>query len=260
MIKRSLILFCIFILALSFLVSAENKIELSLPKDVLAAGESLSLKVSLYDENNAPIMDNLTVTIEDAEKKIKIEKIIPSNKLISIELEETAPPGFWTVTAEWKELTATAVFSIETNEIANFEIKEDKLTIKNMGNTRYSKTIQILIGDTVGTKKIDLDVGEETSFRLIAPNGIYNVRVTDGKTVLTKDNVALSGKVIGILDEKLAKGNAPLTGGLKPGEKAVDETFYFTIKNKKFVYVFLIGIIGAGILLAIERNYRKKIS
>ncbi len=256
--KKRLIAVCIILLALLSLVMAqENKIEISTTKESFSAGESLTFKVSLYDAQNNPIDANVVVIIEDAEKRTRIERTIQSNKLIDINLGEKAKHGYWTITARYEDAEVTEFFTIEMNEEVRFEIQGDKLIVKNIGNARYTKTIQIIIGETLGTKKIDLEVGEETSFRLIAPDGTYNIKVTDGKTTITRSSVALTGNVIGILDEKLTTGGSPVTGGLRPKEG--DESFYSTIRNQKFVYVFLLVVVGTAVLLAIERRYKKRV-
>jgi len=254
--KKSVILFLtIAVIALSSFVSAENKIKIEIPESFPSSG-GINFMISLYDSQNNMINDNINVVIEDADQKTQIEKTISANKQTSLSLGDNPSSGLWSITANYQGLEAKEFFSIETNEIANFEIVGDKLYIRNVGNSRYVKTAQILIGDTIGTKEIDLNVGEETNFRLVAPDGSYNIKViVDGKTVISKENVALTGNVIGVLDEKLVSGETPVTGGLKPGEQ--DQSFYSTVRNKSFVLVFLMVIIGAAILLALERNSRK---
>ena len=259
MIKKSLMAFCMAFIILTFLVTAQNKIEISTIKEDFEAGENIAFKVSLYDAQNNPINADVNVIIEDAEKTKKIEQVVQSNKIVDINLGEGARYGYWTITSKYKDMEGTTLFNIKIKELIKFEIINNRLIVTNIGNTRYKKTIQIVIGNSLGTKELDLDVGEEASFRLIAPDGIYNVRVTDGEITITKEDVVLTGKAIGILDEKLIAGGNPLTGGVKPEETGEDERFYTTLRNKKFVYIFLLVIIGAAILLAIERNYRKKI-
>jgi len=251
--KSVLILFLIIILA-SFVIA--EKIEIS-TDDQIAAGQMLTLKVSIYDYNNNLIKDDLEITIRDAGKTQEIKQTISSDNPVNINLGENAPAGLWTIKATYKDIEATTVFSIESNKLVKFDIVEDKLIIKNIGNTKYSETVQILIGESVGSKDVELEIGEETSFRLIAPDGTYNVVVTDGETEYRKSDIQLTGKVIGILDEELVSGSSPVTGGLKPSEE--EESFYSGIKNSSFVYVFILAIIGAGILLAVERKFRKKV-
>lgn len=237
-------------------VVTATKLEISTIKENFNPGENITLKVSIYDDENNLINDNIDIVIEDADKRKKIEKTISSNKLEEIDLGKSAPYGFWTVSAEYQDAEAKAVFSVEMNEEARFELNGDKLTVINVGNTRYSKEIQILIGSSIGKKNVELEPGETISFRLIAPDGSYSIKITDGKTTLTESDVALTGKVVGVLDERLTTGSSPVTGGVRPAGE--EESFYKYLKNKKFIYVFLLVIIGAAVLLAVERNIRKK--
>ena len=259
MIKKSLMFLYIFILAL-FIVSAQNKIEIKPTKESFKAGEEITFIISLYDSQNSLINDNIFVIFEDAEKRKKIEKEVDSNKPSTINLGTDAPSGYWTLTAKYKSPSgesaeSSSLLIIEENELADFELIDDVLTITNRGNARYTQTIQIAIGETIGTKKVDLAVGEKTSFRLIAPDGVYNVRITDGKINVAKSGVSLSGNVVGILDESLTERN-PLTAGIRTGK---EDDILSSIKNKSFVYVFFIALIGAVILLAIERRYRRQV-
>tara|TARA_Y100000310_G_scaffold12797_1_gene13181 strand:+ start:33 stop:1220 length:1188 start_codon:yes stop_codon:yes gene_type:complete len=191
---------------------------------------------------------------EPKEKKEKREKIISSKDIVEINLGEGAIHGFWTATVKYQDVETNEVFTVDIEELAKFEIHDNMLTITNIGNTRYTKTVQIVIGDTVGIKEPKLDVGESIEFRLIAPEGSYDVRVSDGVSSIERGGVSLTGKVVGILDERVVGSNT-LTGGIKP-----ENDFSLTyLKGNKFVYVFILVIFGATILLAIERNYRRKV-
>ncbi len=214
--------------------------------------KKITKKISLFDAENKPIDADVQLVFEDVEKRKKIEKTAPSNKISDIDLGNDAPSGFWTITAKYNVIEATASFLIESEELAEFSLNGDALTITNVGNTRYAKTIQIIIGETVGIKKPVLEIGESITFRLIAPGGNYNVRITDGTSSLIRANVPLTGEVIGILDERLNK-RTPITG-IGP-ENPQAGSF---IKQNKFVYVFVLAVVGATILLAIERHYRKR--
>lgn len=248
----------IFVLVLMLAVVSAQKLDVAPIKDTFLSGESIAVKASLYDSENNPISADVDVLIEDAEKRFAIQKTLQSNTLVDINLGNVAPAGYWKITARYSNITSTALFMVETNELARFEIKDNILTVINAGNTIYTKTIQIVIGDTIGSKSLELGVGESTSFRLIAPEGTYNIRVTDGKTTLTQAGVSLTGKVIGVLDNR-ALSQTPLTTGVQ-GEEAPygDETSSTSGRSNAFVYIFLLVIFGAGILLAIERRFRKK--
>ena len=250
----------LYIIFLSSLVIAQNyKLEISFPKDVFEAGEKISLKVSLLDSLNKPINNNINIILEDAGKKTKIEKTIPSNQFVDIDLGEGAPYGFWNIKATYKEAEATSLFSVEENQIAEFELVGDELIITNTGNTKYSKDIRIVIGESIISKNIKLNVGDGGSFRLVAPEGNYNIKViVDGKTILTKTDVQLTGDVVNALDEKVGQVSG-ITVTLSPEKNSESETFNY-FRKSKFTYIFILVIFGAMILLTIERRYRKKVN
>jgi len=252
-------LFSIFyILFLSSLIIAQNyKIDVSTAKGTFEAGEKITLKVSLFDSANKPVNDNVNIILEDAEKKVKRMETIPSNQFVDVDLGEEATYGFWNIKATYQGVEATSLFSVEKNQIARFELVNDKLVITNIGNIKYSKNVQILIGDTIISKNINLNVGETGSFRLVAPEGNYNIKViVDGKTALTRTDVQLTGNVVSALDEKAGQPSG-ITGTLSPGKNSEGELLSY-FKDNKFIYIFVLVIFSAMILLAIERHYNQK--
>ncbi|MEM4259238.1 MAG: hypothetical protein QXS38_00535, partial [Candidatus Pacearchaeota archaeon] len=72
----------------------------------------------------------------------------------------------------------------------------------------------------------------------------------------SQSDVALTGKVIGILDNRELSKN-PLTAELKGEESPYGEQ-KTKAPNYALVYTFLLVIFGAAILLAIERRFRNR--
>ena len=56
----------------------------------------------------------------------------------------------------------------------------DTLLVTNVGNVPYRKAIQIVIGNEIEIKELNLEVGQSKQFRLLAPDGDYKISVTDG--------------------------------------------------------------------------------
>ena len=256
--NRALTIIILSIFLISFtLISSQttNKISIETSKEIYGVGERINVKVSLFDANNNRIDDSVSITLQDAKKVNKIEKTISSNEFVDIDLGNIITPGDWIISALYKDAKATDNFVIETNKDATFELNGDKLKITNIGNTRYVQTIKIIIGNTASEKQIDLGVGKSIEFRLIAPTNTYNVQIqADGKTMISRSNVALTGNAIGIIDESNSKTSG-ITGGLKP-----EEGDFSSFKDNMFAYVFIVALLGAMILLAIERRYRKKLT
>ncbi len=255
MIKKSLILLGAILLILPCILAQEYKLGIDI-QESFQAGDPITFKVNIFDSQNNIINGQVKIEIEDPEKGTLIEKTVSSGEAVSITLENPRA-GYWSISAIYQELVIKQFFEVKANEEVKFEINGDEMIIKNIGNKRYSNTIDIVIGESYTQQNVDLDIGEETSFRLVAPDGTYSVKVTDGKTTLSQANVQLtgiSGNAIGILDKSMQKSDMGITGGPRG-----DQTFYGSLRSKTFVWVFILVIVGAAILVAIERNYRRRI-
>ncbi len=263
--KKVIFSLLVLLVSMSVVAAAGEKLDISPTKESFSSGEKISFLVSLYDSENNPISDSVKVILEDAEKKRTVEKSVDANAPAEIDLGADAPAGYWKILASYtnangETVEANSFFVVETSEQVKFELKNSTLTIINVGNTRYTKTIQIVIGDTIGARLVDLDVGERVSFRLIAPSGTYDIKVTDGKTTVNQGGVSLTGKAIGVLDEK-PLSRTPMTGEIKsttesPYGDAEGSSSIFS-GSKGFAYIFVLVIFGAAILLVIERKFRK---
>ena len=260
--KKSLVfLFCIVLLS-SLVIAQDYPMEiLTIPEDkIFGAEETIQLIVTLHDSDNNLINDEISIIFEDVKgTKIK-ETTIQSNNPERIELTGEAISGEGKIIARYKDSEITEPFFIKKNELAKFEIKEEKLIITNIGNTEYKKEVYIIIGKTTGVKNPEIDIGKSVTYRLVAPKGVYNIKISDGTSQsLEIGEVSLTGtgKVIGALDEQISK-RSPLTGGISPDEDS-EQALLNYVRDSKFTYVFVLVIFGAMILLAIERRYRKKI-
>jgi hypothetical protein len=252
---KNLVLSLVIVTMLSTLVLATT-INIEFPLgNKFEAGKDITFKVTIYDDNKNPVNDNILVEIKDSEKKT-IEQTIQSNTLVSVNPGEKASSGQGTITAIYQGQEAIDFFEIGRKELASFELEGDTLKITNIGNTPYSKVIKITIGETTRTKEISLDIGQSLTYKLVAPNGNYLVKVTDGETTLTRSDITLTGQTIGAIDNSAAS-RSPVTGITSPDEKS-DEALLGYIKSNTFIYIFVFVIFGAMILIAIERRYKKK--
>lgn len=235
------------------LVSAQT-LDVKLKKDTYKANENITFTVSLLDSQNLPLNEKVNVIFENPNKKDNVESIVSANGQSEISLGDKANYGTWTLTANYGNLKSNKyLFSIEENELLSISMQGDIVLIKNIGNNIFAKKIDIRIGETAYQKDIYLNVGEETSFRLLAPDGLYNIRITAGKTTLIKSDVKLTGNAIGTLDETIANSDNPITG-INPEQNTGVEK-----KSSNFlVYLFISTILGAAILLAVERHYKRK--
>ncbi|MFH1585550.1 MAG: hypothetical protein ABIB79_02185 [archaeon] len=260
MIKKSLtFLFCMIFLS-SVVMAQILEISVISDEKIFDPGEVMKVKVSLYNESNNLIIDDVSIIIEDVKEDLVEERIITSNSIEEIELPEGVLEGEAKIIAKYGDVEATETFIVSGKKLVDVRIEGENLIITNKGNTVYYETIYIQIGDTVGAKNPKIKVGESVSYRLVAPEGEYVIRVLDEdrKSLFTSnEEVRLTGtgKVIGALDES---GSVSGITGISPDEDSEGELLGM-IKNSTYVYVFVLVIFGAMVLLAIEKRYRKKV-
>jgi hypothetical protein len=256
-IKKSV--FALMILLLMLTLVQATKLEVFTTKETFSPREKIGIKVSLLNDENIPINDKVSLVIEDSEKINKIEKNIQSNEFTDIDIGENIIGGYWSIKATYNDVESLGIFIIEEEEIAEFELNKDILTITNTGNTQYSKIIKIIIGEKEEIKTPELEIGEKIQYRLIAPDGDYNIEIKEGEvTKISKSEVQLTGtgQAIGALDEK-ATQRSGITGGISPSEED-DMALISYMKKSSLIYVFILVVFGVAILLAIQRRFSKK--
>ena len=238
-------------------VSAQNiSMDIKIDKNEYSPREDLTYTIFLL-ENNEPINKQVKAIFSDALEKTEIEKTVQSNQENKLMIADEFASGYWTINAFFENKTVKRIFTIKENEGVVFKIIGDELIITNTGNTPYTKTVQILIGDTIITQKQDISVGESNSIRLIAPDGTYNVEVTDGQNSMKKSSVTLTGNAIGILDKSLLE-NMPIFGtGVRNEDEEGGEQL-FPIGRILPAMVFIGGVLVLGALSMIERRIRKR--
>lgn len=213
-----------------------QKIEIAIATQSVTPGGDISFKVFMYDQANDEVPGDVSVIVKEPENEIIMQKLAKTGELMNFHIENNATAGYWKIEASFQGLSVKRLFYVENQEFANFEIIGDMLYITNKGNTAYRKAVQIAIGDEVEIKELDLEIGEAKKFRLVAPDGIYRVSVTDGKETLTLDTVSLTGNAIGVLTEK--SGNI--------------------FVKYPLVWIFIIIVFGMFILMMFERFSDRK--
>ncbi len=242
------------LLAISF-VSAEYSLDIKFDKPEYSSGDELVYRVLLL-EDGKQISDQVTIYFSDALDRKQITKTVTSNEDNTLLIEDDFASGGWKVRAEYKDKTIESrPFFIKANVQVEFQIKEDTLVIINKGNTPYQKQIQIIIGDDITPQSINLGVGKTKELKLVAPEGNYDIKVTDGENTITKKAVYLTGtgNVVGAYDESLLSGG--IIGGVNDPDK---EGFFFSGKRTPIALVFVGAVMALGILFFIERRLNRK--
>jgi len=220
-----------------------------------AVGTDMELEVLLL-EGTALIDGTTTLTLEDALKKKQVTHTVPSNTRVRIPIEADFTGGLWTITAQYQDATVERDFVVGENQEVSFKIDGDELIITNVGNSRYTRTIEITIGDVSNSYAQNLGAGEEKRLTLISPEGQYDLIVTDGKTTLKKQNIQLfgTGNVIGAVDTELVG----YTGFAGADDVATARDKGVNLSKLPLSLTFIAAIFILGILVFAERKLAKK--
>lgn len=246
----------IFIIMTLSMISAEYSIDISGLKNSYSVGEKISYDVLLL-ENKKPVNANVNVFFSDDFGNTVFSKTVASNTFNELAVNESFSSKNWHVTADYSGKKITHSFLILEHSEVEFSIEEDKLIIRNKGNVRYTRDVQVKIGDEISTYTQNIPIAGEKTWILVAPQGSYNIEITDGITSFTKTNVPLNsvgtGDAIGAMSKDLGV-NGLLTSPIDPSniDKSLvsAKAFYISI-------VFILGVLILGILLFIERRLRK---
>ncbi len=213
-----------------------KKLEIAINQQSIMPGEKLKFKIILYDQANYEMSGDASVVVKNTNDKEILKRLVKTDEEVSILIEENSPSGYWKIEASSSGITTKRLFSVEENEIAEFEVINDTLIINNIGNVLYQKAVQIAIGSEVEIKELFLEVGESKKFKLLAASGDYKVTVTDGTTTYSESDVSLTGSVVSIQDIKKQLS---------------------IWKKYPIVWLFLIIVSGLFILMLVQRTMKK---
>jgi len=252
--KKVYVLFLILAIFLSTItIAQEYNLDIQTDKNSYTPGENVRYNTLLYDSKNQPINEKIDVLIYDAKNTVSFKNSVQSNKFSEFYIEKNYPSGYWTIQTEYNGEKVTRLFLIQSNENAEFSIEEKNLIIKNMGNSRYTREVHIAIGDNIVTYYPDLQVGETKSIKLVAPEGVYIVEVTDGNQEFRKEGVALTGEIIGFLDEESIK-SIPFFKIFDPAQGFVN----YGGGKYSIAIIFIIAVFGIFIALTVIRRVKRK--
>ena len=195
--------------------------------------ETFRIRAGIFDQANDIIYGEIMIKVKDVNNKLIIQKVVESNKDYEMKLNGSSVYGYWNIETEAMNLTGNNQFYVREYEKASFKVINGTLTIKNVGNVIYKKDIKITIGDYSEIKNLNLEVGEEIKLRLNAPEGNYEIKISDGTDEIVTSGF-LTGNTIGV------------------GEFAEKNFRYYV------AWIFLIMVIGLFVgALAMNGKFRK---
>lgn len=160
-------------------------------------GTSLKVNAVLHDQTGEPIDSTAFITVKNSEDKIIEQGEIGTEKSFELLVKPNQPPEEWTVYASSNELTAEGKCKIKENYEVDIQIMNKTVKVTNIGNVFYNKTILVKVSDSPLNIQVALDVGESKKYVINAPDGDYNVRISEGTKEIS-EVMSLTGKAIGI--------------------------------------------------------------
>lgn len=213
-----------------------KKIDFALNSQSIKPGNNLEFKVILYDQSEGTIEGEASFVIENSKEEPLLKSLTKIGKSESFSVEKNLSLGEYKIKAYSSGIYGERQFYVEENEEVEFKIIDGTLIVKNIGNVKYDNAIQVEIDDTVEIINDEIEAGEEKKYGLLAPEGDYDIIITDGKTSLNSRGVGLTGGVIAI--------------------KEMEKSFF--ARNKVLAWLFLIFVMGMFIFVSGRRVLKKK--
>jgi len=192
----------ITILAVPTTLAIETNNESFIPDSLLMITPKL-----LDQANNtlkAIISVKLLRQVSLVKTEVLLDETISSGNSTLFRFTKFSMPGTYTIEASTSSFSARKTIIVEHYEKISADLDSDILHITNIGNVPFQRTIEIefLIENqsTKKTKKIDLGVGQNISFKLGAPKGTYTIKVNTGTETLEFKNVPLTGYVVATIE------------------------------------------------------------
>ncbi len=212
-----------------------TNVKVALEKTNIDPGNNLRFTPILVDQTDNSIKDEVSVIITDEKLYRVFEKIVNSGEAVDYNIPTNTSSGYYRVAVSKDNFTDSEIFYVNEKPLVSFELLNETLIVTNIGNVRYTKYFQIELNGKTFVKSLDLDLGEKKEFKLTG-DGQYNIKIGDGETQLIREGVSLTGHAVGV--DNVGNNNSLL---------------YTPI-----IWIFLILILGAGLLFLFRNIFKKK--
>ena len=160
--------------------------------------ENITFSTTILDQASDKIDEKVAAKVYDSSNNIIYQKLINSGEVVTLTFATNQTPGSYKIEAKALSLSTDKNFDIKNYEKLDFVFDNPILNVKNIGNVLFNKSLQVSIGEESRILDINLGLGAEKNFTISAPEGEYNITITDGYENFTRSNVMLTGAVISI--------------------------------------------------------------
>lgn len=171
----------------------------SLAAPSISPDSELSYTPALVDQTGAIVNElSVPVSIYDSKGNLYEQDMAVSGESNTLQIPYDALPGQWTIRLSYNGTTAKSIFNVSELRLAGFSLENQTLVIKNKGNIPYNGDVNVSIGQTNYKLNVHLDVDEAKYFKLSAPNGNYEISVSDNQNSAELGNSYLTGNAISV--------------------------------------------------------------
>jgi len=179
-----------------------SRADIAVNSETIKPGNNLTYTIVLFDQAGDMIeKQNIYARVYAPDGYLFEEKLAKSNEMNIIPTKTNFAPGIWRIETSSGNITAEKKINIEELEMIDYELENDILTITNIGNVPYKKSVEISIGKTKEIEEINLNVGESKRLVLKAPDGEYSISVNDGYKEKSLGSTLLTGSAISVDEE-----------------------------------------------------------
>jgi len=215
-----------------------KNIDIALNNQNFDPGTNVEFKPMLLDQTGVSINDEVSVVIINKDSERVFEKIVKSQETVQYNVPTDLSTGYYEVEASSNDVNIVKTFYVNEKEIAVFEIINNTLIVTNIGNIPYKKDIEVELNGKPFVKKVDLELGESMKFKLTGSNEEYSIKVSDGESEISQGGIMLTGHSVSV--------------------DAINEGGVVGALTNPIVWIFLIMILGVGLLFLLRNIFKKK--
>ncbi|MFH1521600.1 MAG: hypothetical protein ABIF18_01445 [archaeon] len=173
---------------------------MSLSNTEVMPGEDFTIGVEVFDQAGIEMEGTVFMKIISPENE-EVESAVQSGEFNTFNFVSNSSVGTWRAVGSFNNVVEEREFEMLGIQKVEFEIEDSILSITNVGNILYNKTINVQVGNETIELDLNIEEGEIRKFNIGAPNGEYEVMIDDGDNSISRQ-VLLTGNAVSISDFK----------------------------------------------------------
>jgi hypothetical protein len=161
-------------------------------------GEKIAVNGEVLDQSGNIIYDSMDLEFTSP-KGFRIQETLEPSVIKEIFMPLNSTKGDWKMVVTSGDLRDELTINILPSPHLEYELRDNILTVINVGNSLFSDYFNLTIGPTEKRVFAELAPTESKQFVLTAPHGNYEIGLNDGKTNFT-GSTFLTGNAVSIKD------------------------------------------------------------